>query len=112
MSKQTVLAVDWDGVIHNRDSAVKPNVFGEPYPDAQQYMKKLQRMGYRLVVHTCVAHTPAGYTAVVEWLKYHRVPYHEVTAVKPVASLYIDDNAHHHTDWVTTLEAIKTRARR
>lgn len=109
-SKPTVLAVDWDGVLHDRSKPVEGRHLGIPYPDAKKAMEKLYRKNFRLIIHTCVAHTPAGYQAVVDWLDYYDMPYHDVTAVKPVADLYIDDKAIHHTDWDSTLKQIKQRS--
>lgn len=104
--KQIVLAVDWDGVIHDRAHPIDGKRFGPPLPGAAEALSDLHELGIRIVVFTCVAHTPSGWQAVTDWLEHHDIDYDEVTAVKPIAHAYIDDKGIRHYDWANTLQEL------
>jgi ribonucleotide monophosphatase NagD (HAD superfamily) len=105
-TKPIVLAIDWDGVIHDRANPVEGKRLGEPLPGAKEAIEKLVDRGFRVVIFTCVAHTPAGHQAVTDWMEYYDIPCHDVTAVKPVADLYIDDKGLRHKNWSQSLYLI------
>ena len=44
-----------------------------------------------------------------DWLSKHNLEFDEIWWNKPHADLIIDDAAHRHTDWPSTVEAIKNR---
>jgi len=106
MSTKLTLAVDFDGVLHDHKHPVTGRRMGIPFPDARPAMIKLTRQGHMLIIHTVMATTPGGTKAVEDWLRYYKIPYASVTAIKPNADYYVDDRAIRHTDWKTTLEAI------
>lgn len=97
--KQITLAIDFDEVIQSRKTAKQGAVFGQPIPGALEALADFIDAGCRVVIHSCVAHTPAGYQAIEQWLEDHDADYHDITAVKPVADVYLDDKAIRFTDW-------------
>lgn len=99
MRKQITLAIDFDETIQSRATALPGKIFGKPIPGALEALDDLEAEGYRIVIHSCVAHTPAGWKAIEEWLEEYEAAYHDITAVKPVAACYIDDKAIRFTDW-------------
>lgn len=107
-----VLAIDFDGVIHDYKNPVDGKSMGPPFDESLKAMLTLRKKGYKIIVHTVKAKTPAGRKAVTDWLKYYKIPYHDVTAIKPNAVVYVDDRALRHTDWASTLEAISGYAAR
>ena len=101
-----VIAIDFDGVIHNPADKEPGYKMGKPYPDTYKYLHTLRMLGHKIVVHTLWARTDAGTAAVEDWLRYFLIPFDEVTALKPAASIYIDDRAYRHTDWRDTMKFI------
>lgn len=100
-------AIDFDGTLNNWKASPKHNGWGPPMQGAQNGMIHLRGMGLRLVVFTVKAHTPAGIRAVEDWLQQYKIPYDEVTALKPPAVVYLDDRAVRFTDWTTAVPDIK-----
>ena len=106
------LAIDFDGVIHNMDKGFHDGTcYGDPLPGALQALEQLSKK-YNIIIYKAKA-TPnrplvngkTGTKLVEEWLeKYNVMQYVDyVTAEKPRAILYIDDNGYRHTDWGSTL---------
>lgn len=104
-----VLCIDFDGVIHGYKHLVVGRRMGAPIQDAEHFMKHLYDRGFILKVYTVKATTESGQRAVEDQLKYYMIPFHEVTAIKPNAALYIDDKALHFTDWMQAYEDIGKR---
>jgi hypothetical protein len=101
--KPKVIAIDFDGVIHDKDHPVKGKRMGPPMVGAGESVRLLRKRGYKIIVHTCMAVTPGGKQTVADWLDYYDIPCKEVTATKPIADLYIDDKALRFEDWADTL---------
>lgn len=102
-----VVAIDLDGVIHNYKNPPLPGkVMSEPFADAEEKIDDLIQRGFKIVIHTVKATTPEGKQAVIDWLDYYTIDYHEVTAVKPNALYYVDDRAIRHTSWSDTMNQI------
>ena len=106
------LAIDFDGVIHNMDKGFYDGTcYGDPLPGALQALEQLSKK-YNIIIYTAKAkpnrplvNGKTGTKLVEEWLeKYNVMQYVDyVTAEKPRAILYIDDNGYRHTDWDSTL---------
>lgn len=97
---QPTIAVDFDGVIHAyRHGWQDGSIYDEPNPGAAQALQSFIDAGYRIVVFTSRASSPAARAAVMEWLDRYDIPYHDVTNIKVAAILYIDDRALHFDNW-------------
>ncbi len=91
----------------------------KPLPGAVEALKALKQQGHTIILHTGRhMKTCAGNTGLVlakqgktllDWLERYEVPFDELRMDKPHADLIIDDAAHQHTDWPSTIEAINTR---
>lgn len=94
-----VLAIDFDGVLMDpRPEHKAPgHVMGPPMPGAVEAMAVLDGLGHTLIVHTCRAATDINH--VEKWLTYFGIPFAEVTAIKPYAQVYLDDQAVRFTHW-------------
>lgn len=99
-----VIALDFDGVIHNPSG--KFGVMGEPLPHSKAAIDALVDDGWRIIIFTLRAKNRQH---VADWLEFHDIPYHDITDVKPDAAFYVDDKAIRHIDWATTIAEIKTR---
>ena len=109
------IGIDFDGVIHNMDKGYHDGtVYGDPIPGALDALKRLAK-DYTIIVYTAKAkpsrplvNGKTGTELVWEWLKKYDVSQYvkEVTAEKPRAILYIDDNGYRFNNWELTLEFI------
>lgn len=98
-----VIAVDFDGVLHDTTTTAPGRKLGTPQPGAQAGMIKLSGMGYKLVIWSLRGSHDKH---VRDWLDYYQIPYDDITDIKISASLYIDDKALRHTDWHTTMRKV------
>jgi hypothetical protein len=109
------LAIDFDGVIHNMDKGFHDGtVYGDPLPGSLEAVKNLSKK-YTIIIYTAKAKPSrpliqgkTGIELVWEWLKKYNIDQYvkEVTAEKPRAILYIDDNGYRHNNWTDTLDFI------
>lgn len=110
------LAIDFDGVIHNMNKGFYDGTcYGDPFPGSLDALKELSKE-YNIVIYTAKAkpdrpliNGKTGTQLVEEWLEFYNVLQYidYVTAEKPRAILYIDDNGYRHTNWKATLKFIK-----
>jgi DNA modification methylase len=105
-SRRLILAVDFDGVLHDPNNVKEGYKMGLPVAGAAEAVAALHNAGHRIVVHTIWATTEAANKAIADWLGYFKIPYDVITSMKPKADLYIDDHGYHFTDWKKTLEDI------
>jgi hypothetical protein len=109
------LAVDFDGVVHNFDKGFHDGTcYGEPLAGSLEAIQALSKK-YRIIIFTAKAkpnrplvNGKTGVELVEEWLAKHGILdcVFEITAEKPRAILYIDDNGYRHTNWEDTLNFI------
>ena len=112
------LAIDFDGVIHNADKGWHDGTcYGDPIPGALEAIKELSKK-YNIIIFTakCKPDRPwvdgkTGVELVYEWLVKYEVweCIHSLTAEKPRAELYIDDNGYRFENWGSTLEFINKK---
>jgi hypothetical protein len=100
------LAIDWDDVIHDRDSRPKGKKLGLPYPNVDGILEDLIQDGHEVIIFTVVASNSSGKKAVEDWLEYFDIPYTRVTAVKEDADVYVDNKAVRHTSWRSTIKEL------
>lgn len=101
------LAIDFDGVVHDYQNPLPGKRMGAPMPGAEEALETLYQRGFKIVIHTVKAVTEGGREAVEQWLDYYGLDYHEVTASKPNADVYIDDKAIKHHSWQDTKEQLQ-----
>ncbi len=107
--KKLILAIDFDQTIHDKLHPVEGKKMGLPMPGAQAAMDELYQQKHKIIIFTTMATTPTGKQAVEDWLEFYDIDFHEVTAVKPNAAVFIDDKALHHTDWESTMQQLVER---
>ena len=97
-----LLAIDFDGVLHRptraRSGFASPQ--GQIVAGAARAVRALS-VDWRLVVHTCRATAPEGREDVLRWLADQKLDQfiEDVTAIKPIASAYVDDRAFRFLNW-------------
>lgn len=113
MSKKLIVAVDLDGVLADFSKGWQgSDVIGDPLPGAVAFTHELRQLGYEIWITSCRC-SPSTYVRLtgiwetdeylagptLSWLKKHRFCYDYLYQGrgKPLASLYIDDNAYRCT---------------
>ena len=113
---RVVIAVDFDGVLHNANQGWGDGTcYGDPLPGAIEAIKKLAE-NYDIVIFTAKAKPDrplvdgkTGAVLVSEWfVKYGIADYiKSITSEKPRAELYIDDNGYRFVNWNDTLKFVE-----
>jgi histidinol phosphatase-like enzyme len=101
------LAIDFDGTIHDPFNVKKGYKMGQPVQGAATAIKQLQTMGHEIVIFPTWADNMQRRKAIVDWLEYFKVPFDDITSVKPDCDFYIDNNAIRFESWPQTLEALR-----
>ena len=114
-----IIVFDLDNTICERKLGDKSYADLEPYPEALETLRWLKAEGHTIILQTgrhmktCQGNTgkvlaKQGKT-LFDWLEKHNIQFDEIWWNKPHADLIVDDAAHKHTDWSSTVEAIKQR---
>jgi len=119
-SEKKILAIDFDGVLHNATLGWGDGTcYGELIPGSKEAIIKLSK-DYILILFTAkvksdrpLVNDKTGLELVQEWLeKYELLQYFSsITSEKPRADLYIDDNAYRFMNWGDTLQFINNEFR-
>jgi 5'(3')-deoxyribonucleotidase len=109
------IAIDFDGVIHNADKGWGDGTcYGDPLPGTIEAIKELSKK-YDIIIFTAKAKSDrplvngkTGVMLVKEWFEKHKILecIKNITAEKPRAELYIDDNGYRFENWNDTLKFI------
>lgn len=94
-----ILAIDFDGTIHDDAHPVEGRRMGPPIPGAKEALEAYRRKGHTIIIHTVRGGSPEHIEA---WMKYYGIPFDRVTNIKPMkpsADLFIDDKARQFIGW-------------
>ena len=111
-----VVAIDFDGVIHDANQGWGDGTcYGDPLPGAIEAVKKLAE-NYDIVIFTAKAKPDrplvdgkTGAVLVREWFIRYSIEdcIKSITSEKPRAELYIDDNGYRFENWNDTLKFVE-----
>jgi len=114
--QSTIIAIDFDGVLHNADKGWGDGTcYGDPLPGSIDAIKELSKK-YKIIIFTAKAkpdrplvNGKTGTELVQEWFKKNNILEYidSITSEKPRAELYIDDNGYRFENWNDTLKFIK-----
>jgi hypothetical protein len=93
------VGMDWDGVLVDEESQ-------EWLDGALEFLHRLKRRGFKVIVHTCRANWPEGLAAVKSKLAEAQLdlPVWDQPG-KPYCRVYVDDHAYHFSgDWSQPLK--------
>jgi hypothetical protein len=115
-NQSRVLAVDFDGVLHDAyEGWGDGTCYGNPLPGSIDSIKALSKE-YKIIIFTAKAkpdrplvNGKTGTELVHEWCKKYDILscVDSITSEKPRAELYIDDNGYRFTNWEDTVEFVK-----
>jgi hypothetical protein len=116
-TSRKVVAIDFDGVIHNADQGWGDGTcYGNPLPGAIESIKMLAE-NYDIVIFTAKAkpdrplvNGKTGIELVEDWFIKHEIMncIKSITSEKPRAELYIDDNGYRFENWNDTLKFVES----
>lgn len=98
-----VIAVDFDGVIHDYKNPIEGRRMGGEIFGTKDALKRIRAKGYKIVVFSVWG---AESKTITDFMKYYNLPFDEVTNIKPLADYYIDDKAIRFTNWEDALNQI------
>lgn len=114
-----IFCFDIDNTICERKLGNKTYATVEPFPEAIETLRWLKSEGHTIILNTgrhmktCAGNQGKVFALqgkiLLDWLEKHQIPYDELWWSKPHADLIVDDASHKHTDWPSTVEAIKER---
>jgi ribonucleotide monophosphatase NagD (HAD superfamily) len=104
------IAIDLDGTIHDPFNRKPGYKMGQPIPGAVEAVKYLKEQGHHIIIFPTWADNMQRRKAIVDWLSYFKVPFDDVTSVKPEADFYIDNNAIRFESWAQTLDFINRKS--
>lgn len=90
-----ILAIDFDHTICDTDKPPKGFKMGPPMQGAKDALIEYKRQGHTIIIHTA----QTTHDHIKDWMNYFQIPYDQITNIKPLADLYIDDKAYHFTTW-------------
>ncbi len=102
-SSKRVLAIDFDGVIHDHKHPVEGRRMGAPMEGTKEALTQLHYR-YKLIIFTIWK--PESHKTIEDFMKFYELPYDEITNIKPQADFYIDDKAITFTNWGRMLEQL------
>ena len=102
-----ILAIDFDGVIHDDKNPPIGKRMGPPIKGAKEALISFRNQHHRIIIFTLRAVTLNGAAHVRAWLVYFGIPFDDVTGMKPAADVYIDDKAITFRDWDETISILQ-----
>jgi len=108
--KQKVVCIYFDGVIHRYSKGWQDGaIYDPPMEGAKEELESLVSKDYKVIILTTRLNPEVNddinleKNKISKWLSangFQRgVHYHDITAVKPIAGIYIDDRALRFTNW-------------
>lgn len=91
-----IIAVDFDGTLHDYKNPVKGRRMGPPMPGAVEGIEALQDAGHEIIIHTVRGGSPQH---ILDWCDYYGIEVSGVTEIKPNADIYLDDKGMQFTTW-------------
>lgn len=102
------LAIDFDGVVHDHKRPIAGRRMGPPIEGAQEALAQLKWQGHRIIIHSVWG---GEKKTIGDWMVFYKIPYDDITNIKPQADIYLDDKAVRFTSWrefVPTLHLTKS----
>lgn len=100
-----IIAVDFDGVIHDHKHSIKGKRMGAPVEGTDKALRTLKARGHKIVVLS-VWGDDKGKPIIADFMKYYGLLYDEITNIKIRADIYLDDHAVRFTTWEEFLNGI------
>ena len=100
-----ILAIDFDGVIHDFKNPLPGRRMGAPIPGTKEALQNFKANGHTIIIHSLWG-DEKGTKTIADFMKYYELPFDSITNIKPQADYYIDDKAIQFTSWENTTNQI------
>lgn len=94
-----ILAIDFDGVIHDHKNPIEGKKMGLPIVGAKDALWGFQSRGDKIIIFCVWASSETTVSVIMDWCKFYDIPFEKITNVKPQCDVYIDDKAVRFTNW-------------
>lgn len=91
-----ILAIDFDGVIHDFKNPLTGRRMGAPINGAKEALEFFKKRGDTIIIHSVWGDKPK---AISDFMVYYGLPFDSITNIKPNADVYLDDKAVRFTNW-------------
>lgn len=95
-----VIAIDFDGVIHDHKNPVIGKRMGTPIVGAKVALELLSKK-YEIAIFSVWGDEKNN--TIADFMHYYELPYNSITNIKPEAEFYIDDKGVKFTNWQEVL---------
>lgn len=99
-----ILAIDFDGVIHDNEHPIEGRRMGPPIFGAKESLDFYRKTGHTIHVYTIWQ--PESHHVIMDWMDYYHIPFDLVTNRKQHADVYVDNKAVNFDEWQETMERI------
>lgn len=99
MKKKPILACDFDNTVagYSKGWQGPGNIAEPPLPDCKSTLDLFSKY-FEIIIFSCRASTEEGRNAIKQYMDKHKLPYKEITNIKP-EGLILDDNALQFFSW-------------
>ena len=92
-----ILAIDFDGTVHDNIHPLPGRRMGVPSPGAKEALEGFKKRGDTIIIFSVWGDKPK---AIADWMQYYKIPYDSITNIKPHnINFLIDDKAVRFTTW-------------
>lgn len=98
-----VIAIDFDGVIHDHKNPVEGRKMGKPIEGAKEALTSLSKK-YEIIIFSVWGDEKNN--TIEDFMKFYELPYNSITNIKPRAEFYIDDKGIKFTNWQEVLPQV------
>jgi len=100
-----ILAIDFDGVIHDNKHPIEGRRMGPPIKGAKEALETFIKRGDTIIVFT-VWGGVKGQKTISDFMHYYHLPFNQITNIKPQADVYIDDKGLRFINWEEVLKIL------
>ena len=93
-----ILAIDFDGVIHDYKNPIEGRKMGAPIVGTRDALLSFRQRGHKIIVFSVWADISKR-KVISDFMNYYRLPFDSITNIKPDADFYIDDKAIRFSSW-------------
>ena len=93
-----------DGTICSEEKTFS-RALAKPLEGAVNGINKLYNEGHTIIIYS--SRTWMEFEMTSDWLKKHKIKYHQLVLGKPIGDLWIDDRAMRFNGWKKVMEDIK-----
>jgi len=100
------IIIDLDGTICTEEKTFSRSL-ARPKPLAVKSLNSLYKEGHIIIIYS--SRTWMEYEMTFNWLRKHKIKFHQLILGKPIGDLWIDDRSIPFVNWDSAMEIIKEK---